>query len=204
MGVNGRRKSIPNLEAEVMFPLPILALAGELKTSCVLRWLTQRFWSCSDAEGKDTQNAQTEQIKEENLKAKNLEERINPILRPALIEKLQMLKGRIWFPIIWWITGFDSSMNSHKSKYSHPPGPDKMNKLKEALQAEHQKPSGLLQQPEIPEWKWEKITMDFVSGLPRTPSGYDSIWVIVDRLTKSAHFLPMKKLTAKRNIPNYT
>ncbi|GJV74182.1 putative reverse transcriptase domain-containing protein [Tanacetum coccineum] len=60
-------------------------------------------------------------------------------------------------------------------------------------EAEHQKPSGLLQQPEIPEWKWEKITMDFVSGLPRTPSGYDSIWVIVDRLTKSAHFLPMKK-----------
>nr|GFB88748.1 putative reverse transcriptase domain-containing protein [Tanacetum cinerariifolium] len=42
-------------------------------------------------------------------------------------------------------------------------------------------------------WKWEKITMDFVSGLPRTPSGYDLIWVIVDRLTKFAHFLPMKK-----------
>ncbi|GJR81686.1 putative reverse transcriptase domain-containing protein [Tanacetum coccineum] len=59
--------------------------------------------------------------------------------------------------------------------------------------AEHQKPSGLLQQPEIPEWKWEKITMDFVSGLLRTPSGYDSIWVIVDRLTKFAYFLPMKK-----------
>nr|GEZ56135.1 reverse transcriptase domain-containing protein [Tanacetum cinerariifolium] len=54
-------------------------------------------------------------------------------------------------------------------------------------------PSGLLQQPEIPEWKWEKITMDFVSGLPRTPCRYDSIWVIIDRLTKSAHFLPMKK-----------
>ncbi|GKA05633.1 putative reverse transcriptase domain-containing protein [Tanacetum coccineum] len=61
------------------------------------------------------------------------------------------------------------------------------------VKAEHQKPSGLLQQPEIPDWKWEKITMDFVMGLPRTPSGYDSIWVIVDRLTKSAHFLPMKK-----------
>ncbi|GJZ30120.1 retrovirus-related pol polyprotein from transposon TNT 1-94 [Tanacetum coccineum] len=61
------------------------------------------------------------------------------------------------------------------------------------VKAEHMKPSGLLQQPEIPEWKWEKVTMDFVSGLPRTPSGYDSIWVIVDRLTKSAHFLPMKK-----------
>nr|GEX53869.1 hypothetical protein [Tanacetum cinerariifolium] len=61
------------------------------------------------------------------------------------------------------------------------------------VKAEHQKPSGLLQQPEILEWKWEKITMDFVLGLPRTPSGYDSIWVIVDRLTKFAHFLPMKK-----------
>nr|GEZ40196.1 retrotransposon protein, putative, Ty3-gypsy subclass [Tanacetum cinerariifolium] len=61
------------------------------------------------------------------------------------------------------------------------------------VKVEHQKPSSLLQQPEIPEWKWEKITMDFVSGLPRTPSEYDSIWVIVYRLTKSTHFLPMKK-----------
>nr|GEZ99253.1 putative reverse transcriptase domain-containing protein [Tanacetum cinerariifolium] len=61
------------------------------------------------------------------------------------------------------------------------------------VKAEHQKSSSLLQQPEIPEWKWEKIIMDFVLGLPRTPSGYDLIWVIVDRLTKSAHFLPMKK-----------
>ncbi|GJR45394.1 putative reverse transcriptase domain-containing protein [Tanacetum coccineum] len=61
------------------------------------------------------------------------------------------------------------------------------------VKAEHQKPSGLLQQPEIPVWKWERITMDFISKLPRTPSGYDSIWVIVDRLTKSAHFIPMNK-----------
>nr|GFA80631.1 putative reverse transcriptase domain-containing protein [Tanacetum cinerariifolium] len=61
------------------------------------------------------------------------------------------------------------------------------------VKAEHLKPSGLLQQPKIPEWKWENVTMDFVTGLPRTPSGYDSIWVIVDRLTKSAHFLPKKK-----------
>ncbi|GJU02234.1 putative reverse transcriptase domain-containing protein [Tanacetum coccineum] len=60
------------------------------------------------------------------------------------------------------------------------------------VKAEHQKPSGLLQQPEIPVWKWERISMDFIVGLPRTPSGYDSIWVIVDRLTKSAHFLPVK------------
>ncbi|GJU77262.1 putative reverse transcriptase domain-containing protein, partial [Tanacetum coccineum] len=105
---------------------------------------------------------------------------------------------------------------SYKSKYSIHPGSDKMYQDLKLLywwpnmkadiatyvskcltcakvKAEHQKPSGLLQQPEIPVWKWERITMDFVSGLPRTPSGYDTIWVIVERLTKSAHFLPMKK-----------
>nr|GFB35912.1 reverse transcriptase domain-containing protein [Tanacetum cinerariifolium] len=58
---------------------------------------------------------------------------------------------------------------------------------------EHQKPSGLLVQPEIPQWKWDNITMDFFTKLPRTSSGYDTISVIVDRLTKSAHFLPMRE-----------
>ncbi|GKC53654.1 putative reverse transcriptase domain-containing protein [Tanacetum coccineum] len=65
------------------------------------------------------------------------------------------------------------------------------------IKAKHQKPSGLLHQHEIPEWKWKKITMDFITGLPITPSGYDLIWVIIDRLTKSAHFLPMKKTMEK-------
>ncbi|GJX41143.1 putative reverse transcriptase domain-containing protein [Tanacetum coccineum] len=61
------------------------------------------------------------------------------------------------------------------------------------IKAEHQKPSGLLQQPEIPEWKWEKITMDLVTKFPRSSGRYDAIWVIVDRLTKSAHFLPIRE-----------
>nr|GEU60346.1 putative reverse transcriptase domain-containing protein [Tanacetum cinerariifolium] len=61
------------------------------------------------------------------------------------------------------------------------------------VMAEHQRPSGLLQQPEILEWKWEGIAIDFVSNLPRTCSGHDTIWVIVDQLTKSAYFLPMHK-----------
>ncbi|GJS64223.1 putative reverse transcriptase domain-containing protein [Tanacetum coccineum] len=61
------------------------------------------------------------------------------------------------------------------------------------VKAEHQKPSGLLVQPEIPEWKWEKITMDFVIKLTKMANGYDTIWVIVDSLTKSAHFLPMRE-----------
>ncbi|GKB43007.1 putative reverse transcriptase domain-containing protein [Tanacetum coccineum] len=105
---------------------------------------------------------------------------------------------------------------SHKSKYSIHPGSDKMYQdLKQLywwpnmkadistyvskcltcskVKAEHQKPSGLLVQPEIPKWKWEKITMDFITKLPKTTNGYDTIWVIIDLLTKSAHFLPMRE-----------
>ncbi|GKB04411.1 putative reverse transcriptase domain-containing protein [Tanacetum coccineum] len=159
-------------------------------------------------------NAQTDAIKEENVKAENLGRRIKPIFETRS-DGIQCFEGRIWLPLFGGLR--DLIMHeSHKSKYSIHPGSDKMYQdLKKLywwpnmkaeiatyvskcltcakVKAEHQKPSGLLQQPEIPEWKWEKITMDFVSGLPRTPSGYDSIWVIVDRLTKSAHFLPMKK-----------
>ncbi|GKB76087.1 putative reverse transcriptase domain-containing protein [Tanacetum coccineum] len=61
------------------------------------------------------------------------------------------------------------------------------------IKAEHQKPSGLLQQPKIAEWKREKITMDLFTKLPKSSSGYDVIWVIVDRLNKSAHFLPIRE-----------
>ncbi|GJS44159.1 putative reverse transcriptase domain-containing protein [Tanacetum coccineum] len=56
------------------------------------------------------------------------------------------------------------------------------------VKAEHQRPSGLLQQHEIPIWKWEGIAMDFMTKLPRTSSGHDTIWVIIDRLAKSSHF----------------
>nr|GEY35324.1 reverse transcriptase domain-containing protein [Tanacetum cinerariifolium] len=68
------------------------------------------------------------------------------------------------------------------------------------VKAEDQKLSGLLQQPEIPVWKWERITMDFIVGLLRIPSGYDSIWVIIDRLTKSAHFLPVKTTNSMEKL----
>ncbi|GKF43796.1 putative reverse transcriptase domain-containing protein [Tanacetum coccineum] len=159
-------------------------------------------------------NAQTNAMKEENVKAENLGRLIKPIFE-ARSDGIQCFEGRILLPLYGGLR--DLIMHeSHKSKYFIHPGSDKMYQdLKKLywwpnmkaeiatyvskcltcakVKAEHQKPSGLLQQPEIPEWKWENITMDFVSGLPRTPSGYDSIWVIVDRLTKSAHFLPMKK-----------
>ncbi|GKD77690.1 putative reverse transcriptase domain-containing protein [Tanacetum coccineum] len=61
------------------------------------------------------------------------------------------------------------------------------------VKAEHQRPSGLLVQPEIPQWKWDNIMMDFVTKLPKSSQGYDTIWVIVDRLTKSAIFMPMRE-----------
>jgi hypothetical protein len=60
------------------------------------------------------------------------------------------------------------------------------------IKAEHQRPAGLLQPLQIPQWKWDEIEMDFIVGLPRTRTGYDSIWVVVNRLTKAAHFIPVK------------
>ena len=60
------------------------------------------------------------------------------------------------------------------------------------VKAEQKKPGGLLYPLEVPQWKWDNISMDFIDGLPRSRRGNTSIWVIVDRLTKSAHFIPIK------------
>ena len=60
------------------------------------------------------------------------------------------------------------------------------------VKAEHQKLAGLIQPVEVAEWKWEHVTMDFVTHLPWTPQGHDAIWVIVDRFMKSAHFLVVR------------
>nr|GEV52516.1 reverse transcriptase domain-containing protein [Tanacetum cinerariifolium] len=68
------------------------------------------------------------------------------------------------------------------------------------VKAECQKPSGLLVQPEIPMWKWEIITMDFVTKLPKALNGHDTIWVIVDRLTKSAHFIPTRETDSMETL----
>ncbi|GKE85543.1 putative reverse transcriptase domain-containing protein [Tanacetum coccineum] len=61
------------------------------------------------------------------------------------------------------------------------------------VKTEHQRPLGLLVHPAIPEWKWDNITMDFITKLPKLSQGFDTIWVIVDRLTKYAHFLPIRE-----------
>ncbi|GJR84185.1 putative reverse transcriptase domain-containing protein [Tanacetum coccineum] len=165
--------------------------------------------------------AQTEAMKEERVKAENLGRLIRPIFE-IYSNGIRYFDKRIWLSLFGGL--WDLIMHeSHKLKYSIHPGSDKMYQdLKKLywwpnmkadiatyvskcltgakVKAEHQNLSGLLQQPEIPEWKCEKITMDFVYGLPRTPSGYDTIWVIVDRLTKSAYFLPMKKTDSMEKL----
>jgi hypothetical protein len=68
------------------------------------------------------------------------------------------------------------------------------------VKAVHVKPAGLLKPLPIPGWKWEEISMDFITGLPMTQRGHDWIWVIVDRLTKSAHFIQLNLPTDHMNM----
>ena len=68
------------------------------------------------------------------------------------------------------------------------------------MKAEHQRPGEKLQLLCIPKWKWVNITMDFVSRLPKSLGGNDAVWVIVDRLTKSAHFLPIQTTFTLNNL----
>jgi len=144
---------------------------------------------------------------------------------------------RLWVPLLGGIRELIMD-EAHRSRYSVHPGADKMYQdlrdlfwwpgmkkdiaeyVRKCLtclrvKAEHRKPSGLLEQPKIPEWKWECIAMDFVTKLPRTSSGHDAIWVVIDRMTKSAHFIPyresysmeqmarlyVKEIVAKHGVP---
>ncbi|KAD6119103.1 hypothetical protein E3N88_10374 [Mikania micrantha] len=163
--------------------------------------------------------AQQEGLKEENVgfervfgQVKNLEDNDHGI-------KLRF--GRMWVPRNGDIRA-RILHEAHKSRYSVHPGATKMyqdlrqdywwpgmkfnvmqyvNRCLTCAQvkAEHQKPYGYVQPLEVPEWKWEHITMDFITKLPKTAKRHDTIWVIVDRLTKSAHFLPIRETyTSKR------
>ncbi|GJU30538.1 putative reverse transcriptase domain-containing protein [Tanacetum coccineum] len=121
-------------------------------------------------------NAQKEAMKRKNVRAENLGRLIKQIFEFCP-------DGTCFRKRLYWWPNMKADIATYVSKCL----------TCAKVKAEHQRLSRLLQQSKIPVWKWERITMDFVSGLLRTPSGYDSIWVIVDRLTKSAHFLPMKK-----------
>ncbi|GJU45470.1 putative reverse transcriptase domain-containing protein [Tanacetum coccineum] len=125
------------------------------------------------------------------------------------------LNGRSWLPCYGYLRKVIMH-ESHKSKYSIHPGFEKMYQDVKKLywwpnmkadiatyvskcltyakvKAEHQRQSSLLVQPEIPQWKWDNIMMDFVTKLPKSSQGYDTIWVIVYLLTKSAIFIPMRE-----------
>ncbi|GKF58046.1 putative reverse transcriptase domain-containing protein [Tanacetum coccineum] len=93
---------------------------------------------------------------------------------------------RIWVPLKGEVRTLIKGEAQNSKNCVHP-GADKM------YYDLRDRPSGLLQQLEILVWKWEGIAMDFVTKLPKTSSGHDTIWVIMDRLTKSAHFLPMRE-----------
>ncbi|GKA33970.1 putative reverse transcriptase domain-containing protein [Tanacetum coccineum] len=158
-------------------------------------------------------SAQSEARKEENFINEDLHGMINKLGPRA--DKMLCLNNRSWVPCFGDLRAL-IMYESHKSKYSIYPGSDKMYqdlmrlywwpnmKVEIAtyvskcltcakVKIEYQKPSGLLVQPKILQWKWENITMDFVTKFPKTATGQDTIWVIVDRLTKSAHFLPMRE-----------
>ncbi|GJW79648.1 putative reverse transcriptase domain-containing protein [Tanacetum coccineum] len=157
-------------------------------------------------------SAQLEARKEENFINEDLHGMINK-LEPRADGTL-CLNNRRWIPRFGDFRAL-IMQESHKLKYSIHPGSDKMYQdLKKLywwpnmkaeiatyvskcltcakVKIEYQKSSGLLVQPEIPLCKWENITMDFVTKLPKTATDQDTIWLIVDRLTKSAHFLPMR------------
>jgi hypothetical protein len=129
-------------------------------------------------------------------------------------------EGVVWFKDRLWVPNITSIRElilkeAHETAYSIHPGREKMYQdLKkrfwwydmkreiaeyvarcdscQRIKAEHQRPAGLLQSVQIPQWKWDEIGMDFIVGLPRTRAGYDSIWVVVDRLIKTTHFIPVK------------
>ncbi|KAK1415183.1 hypothetical protein QVD17_30955 [Tagetes erecta] len=158
-------------------------------------------------------NAQLEAIKEENVKVESLRGLDQQFEIKS--DGIRYFDERLWVPLFGNLRELVMD-KAHKSRYSIHPGSDKMYRDLKVLywwpgmkagiatyvskcltcsrvKAEYQKPNGLLQQPEIPMWKWEQISMDFVTKLPRSQSGCDMIWVVVDRLTKSARFLAVKE-----------
>ncbi|GKB30389.1 putative reverse transcriptase domain-containing protein [Tanacetum coccineum] len=164
--------------------------------------------------------AQIKALKPENLEKEDVG---GMIRRDIPKEKLEpradgtlCLNGRSWLPCYGNLRSVIMH-ESHKSKYSIHPGSEKMYQDMKKLywwpnmkadiatyvskcltcakvKAEHQRPSGLLVQPAIPEWKWDNITMDFITKLPKSSQGFDTIWgkLWID-LHKSAHFLPIRE-----------
>ncbi|GKC84967.1 putative reverse transcriptase domain-containing protein [Tanacetum coccineum] len=168
-------------------------------------------------------SARSESKKEENFINEDLHGMINKLEPRA--DRTLCLNNRSWISCFGDLRAL-IMLESHKLKYSIHPGSDEMYQdLKKLywwpnmkaeittyvskcltcakVKVEYQKPSGLLVQPEILQWKWENITMDFVTKLPNTATGQDTIWVIVDCLTKSAYFFMREDDTLEKLTRQY-
>ncbi|KAJ9561702.1 hypothetical protein OSB04_006862 [Centaurea solstitialis] len=162
---------------------------------------------------KEIKKSQVDVLMSDNLKRERMVGLISTLAEDD--RGLKCYGGHVWVPRMGELRK-QLLEKAHRSKYSVHPGTNKMYQdlrhfywwsgMKKdvahfvercltclQVKSEHQRPYGKLQLLEIPQWKWDHITMDFVTKLPRTPKGFDAIWVIVDRLTKSAHFLPINE-----------
>ncbi|GJV15650.1 putative nucleotidyltransferase, ribonuclease H [Tanacetum coccineum] len=137
--------------------------------------------------------AQTKAIKEENIKAKNLQGMDKAFeIRPdgTHVSIIKVGYHSLDLKKLYWWPNMKAIIAEYVGKCL----------TCSRVKAECQNPSGLLVQPEIPMWKWERITMDFVTKLPKTSNEHDRIWVIVDRLTKSAHFIPTQETDSMETL----
>ncbi|WVZ70224.1 hypothetical protein U9M48_018905 [Paspalum notatum var. saurae] len=203
-------KSYVNMAVAFQMPLELCAKFESLNLGFVHHTTVATF------EAEPTLEQEIRKHQETDEKIQEIREQIKLGKAPHFREDEQ---GTVWYKNRICVPDVDSIKKlilseAHDTAYSIHPGSTKMyHDLKERfwwygmkravaeyvavcdtcqrVKAEHQRPAGLLQPLKIPEWKWEEISMDFIVGLPRTQKGYNSIWVVVDRLTKVAHFIPV-------------
>ncbi|WVZ58433.1 hypothetical protein U9M48_008709 [Paspalum notatum var. saurae] len=204
------RKSYVNMAVAFQMPLELCAEFESLNLGFVHHTTVATF------EAEPTLEQEIRKHQKTDEKIQEIRERIKVGKAPYFREDEQ---GTVWYKNRICVPDVDSIKKlilseAHDTAYSIHPGSTKMyHDLKEKfwwygmkravaeyvavcdtcqrVKAEHQRPAGLLQPLKIPEWKLEEISMDFIVGLPRTQKGYNSIWVVVDRLTKVAHFIPV-------------
>nr|GEX98871.1 retrotransposon protein, putative, Ty3-gypsy subclass [Tanacetum cinerariifolium] len=148
--------------------------------------------------------AQSEAFNQENVLAKRLHG-LDQQMKRKEDESLYFM-DRIWVPLVGGVRTIVMD-ESHKTRYSVHPGADMIyHDLRDMYWWQGMKRdiatyvSKCLTYSKIPEWKWDTITMDFITKLPRLKTGHDLIWVIVDRLTKSAHFLETREDYSKKKL----
>ncbi|GJU79025.1 putative reverse transcriptase domain-containing protein [Tanacetum coccineum] len=175
---------------------PILALPEGTKDFTLYCDASLKGYGAVLMQREKVRKAQEESMKRKNVKAENLGRLIKQIFE-FCPDGTRCFGNRVWFPRFSGLRDL-VMYESHKSKYSIHPGSDKIYQDLKPLYWWPNMKADIATY--IPVWKWERITVDFMSGVLRTPSGYDTIWVIVDRLTKSAHFLPMKKTDSMEKL----